>query len=196
MICSQEEALSDLFRVLRAHGWARSLKYTKMLDLNGFDDRYLFLNWGFNVRPTELQAGFGLEQLKRLPRFDTYRRRNAECFESYVRSHSSIMKTMQVHEKAECSWMALPIVLKEECPFTKDELVRYLEGEGVETRPIVAGNLAKQPACKLFPEMETGNLPGADIIHDRGFYIGLYPLDSKRELERLMETFDTFLRKY
>lgn len=196
MICCQDETLSDIFRVFRAHGWARGLKYSKPPDIKGFDDRYLFLNWGFNVRPTELQAGFGLEQLKRLPVFDVHRKRNAQYFEDYVRSRSAFIKTMQVHPNAECSWLALPIVLTDECPFTKHELVTYLEDKGVETRPIVAGNLARQPACEWFPEMETGELPGADIIHDRGFYLGLYPLDAKNELEQLMEIFENYLQNY
>lgn len=196
MICCQDEVLSDLFRLLRAHGWARNLKYVNQEKRRGLDPRYLFLNWGFNVRPTELQAGFGLEQLKRTPGYLFHREKNASYFENYFRRHHSIMRMMQVHPKAECSWFALPIVLTAECPFTRDALVNYLEEQGVETRPIVAGNLARQPACDVFPEIQDGELPGADIIHDRGFYLGLHPLDESHQLDRLAEVFDRFVCNY
>ena len=66
MIICRDQSLSDLFRLLRAHGWGRNAKYIKPQSQNGLDPRYMFLNWGFNVRPTELQASFGLEQLQKV----------------------------------------------------------------------------------------------------------------------------------
>lgn len=194
MICCQSEELSDLFRLLRAHGWARNVKYATVNEQDGIDPRYMFLNWGFNVRPTELQAGFGLEQIKRLPAFQAQRAKNATYFKKYLDGHSHLMQTMKVHPKAECSWFALPIVLTPECPFTKEAFLRYLESEGIETRPIVAGNLARQPVCRIFPELECSNLPGADIVHDRGFYLGLHPFDSTQLIDRLAETIDRYIK--
>lgn len=195
MIVCQDQALSDLFRLLRAHGWARNTKYTQVEPRDGLDPRYMFLNWGFNVRPTELQAGFGLEQLKRLPDFHALRQRNAAYFQNYLMSHAPLMRLMQVHPKAECSWFALPILLAENCPFSKAEFLNYLEAQGIETRPIVAGNLARQPVCDAFPELQGEQLPGADIVHERGFYLGLHPFDIKQNLDRLAETFDQFIRR-
>lgn len=196
MIVCQDQILSDVFRLLRAHGWARNAKYLQMEPQAGLDPRYMFINWGFNVRPTELQAGFGLEQLKRLPAFNAQRAKNAEYFNHYLRRHHDLMHLMEVQPQAECSWFALPIVLTGECPFTKGEFLSYLEAQGVETRPVVAGNLALQPVCQLYPELQDANLPGASIVHERGFYLGLYPFDSMQVLDRLIETFEQFICKY
>jgi CDP-4-dehydro-6-deoxyglucose reductase, E1 len=196
MIICEDQTLSDQFRLLRAHGWARNAKYTKSESQDGVDPRYMFLNWGFNVRPTELQAGFGLEQLKRLPGFHKQRLQNVNFFQEYIKPHSSIMRLMDVLPEAECSWFALPIILTEECPFSKDKFLSYLEEQGVETRPIVAGNLTRQPVCQLYPGLQEPNLPGADIVHERGFYIGVHPFETKGNLDRLSEIFETFIRQY
>ncbi len=196
MIICHDQPLSDLFRLLRAHGWARNAKYIKHESEEGLDPMYMFLNWGFNVRPTELQAGFGLEQLRRLPAFNAQRLQNVAYFQKYLNRHSAIMRLMEVLPDAECSWFALPIMLTPECPFNKEELLSFLEEQGVETRPIVAGNLTRQPVCQLYPELQESNLPGADAIHDRGFYLGLHPFEATKNLDRLAEIFEQFIRRY
>jgi len=196
MIICHDQSLSDLFRLLRAHGWARNAKYIKPESKEGLDHRYMFLNWGFNVRPTELQAGFGLEQLRRLPAFNAQRIQSAAYFQKYLNRHLAIMRLMEVLPDAECSWFALPIMLTPECPFKKEEFLAFLEVQGVETRPIVAGNLTRQPVCQLYPELQEPNLPGADAVHERGFYIGLHPFEATKNLDRLAETFEQFIRRY
>jgi CDP-6-deoxy-D-xylo-4-hexulose-3-dehydrase len=195
MIGCRDQELSDLFRLLRAHGWSRNTKYLNLEPHGDLDPRYMFMNWGFNVRPTDPQAGFGLEQLKRHPEYHLQRLHNAEYFQNYLLRHSDIMRLMEVHPKADCSWFALPIMLTKECPFTKSSFLSYLEVQGVETRPVVAGNLALQPVCQIFPDLQDANLPGAKIVHERGFYLGLYPFNAIQALDRLIETFEQFIHK-
>jgi CDP-6-deoxy-D-xylo-4-hexulose-3-dehydrase len=195
-IVCQDRKLSDLLRLLRAHGWARNAKYTEQTQVEGVDSRYTFLNWGFNVRPTELQAGFGLEQLKRMEGFHDQRRKNAAYLLAQLEKYSGLLKSMVVHPNGECSWFAMPIMLDAACPFVKGALLEYLEQNGVETRPVVTGNVARQPACALFPELQETHLPGADAVHTRGFYIGIHPFESQANLDRLAELFAIFLRPY
>lgn len=194
-VCTNDPELSDLLRLLRAHGWARNTRYTAPAQVEGVDPRYVFWNWGFNVRPTELQAAFGLEQVRKLSGFVASRQRNATRFGAFLSRHRDIMHLMEVTHDAECSWFALPIVLEERCPFSRAELVEYLEEAGVETRPIVAGNLARQPVCSFFPELQGMDLPGADVVHDRGFYVGLHPHQDDAMIDRLCETFEAFLHR-
>jgi CDP-6-deoxy-D-xylo-4-hexulose-3-dehydrase len=196
IIGCRNEKLSDLFRLLRAHGWARNMKHASVELEPGIDERYMFLNWGFNLRPTELQSGFGLVQLGRQPVFHDQRRKNAAYFENYLKQYNDIMRLMQVNPDSECSWFTLPVILKSECPFKKEDLLKYLEINGVETRPIVAGNLALQPVVKLFPSLFDNNLPGANQVHNYGFYMGLYPFESKIQMDRLFEVFDNYLKNY
>lgn len=196
MISCQDERLSDMFRLLRAHGWARNLKYLEIKEQREIDPRYMFLNWGFNVRPTELQAGFGLEQIKRLPHFNEQRKKNAMRFIEHLDGYKDFMRIMDVHPDAECSWFALPMMLTAESPFKKGDFLAYLEQEGIETRPIVAGNILRQPACGIFPEIQSDALPGTDLVHERGFYLGLHPFDSALKIDRLAETMGRYLKRY
>lgn len=192
MICTADEALSDVFRLLRAHGWSRNTKYSKAVSFSGLDERYMFRNWGFNVRPTEIQAAFGLEQLERLPEFAAMRASNVAHALERFRPLTQFMSLMRVHAEAEASWFALPVMLSADCPFARDDLVAHLEASGVETRPIVAGNLARQPVCELFPDLQGMDLPGADAVHDRGFYVGLYPVDMAAMIDQLTSLITDF----
>jgi CDP-6-deoxy-D-xylo-4-hexulose-3-dehydrase len=83
-----------------------------------------------------------------------------------------------------------------EAPFSRHEMTCHLEQAGVETRPIVAGNIARHPVAQRFPEFRDRRFPGADHIHERGFYIGLSPVQTDAAMDRLLDVFDQFLSKY
>lgn len=112
---------------------------------DGIDLRYAFIKWGFNVRPTELQASFGLKQLRRVETFHTQSVANANFLIKTLEPYDSLIKTMAVYPRAECSWFALTLILTPEAPFSRAQLVAHLEDVGVETRPVVAGGLARHP---------------------------------------------------
>lgn len=196
MIACQNAEIAARFRILRAHGWVRNIDPSSH-DLSAYDvdPRYAFVNWGFNVRPTDLQAGFGLHQLGKLPEFNRRRNALAQRFFSYVDSKAHLERPA-VLAKARPSWFALPLRVAEGAPFSRADLVNYLENQGVETRPIVAGNLARHPAARLFPAFSESAFPGADVLHQRGFYLGLSPLFTDSDLDRLMGCIDAFLVRY
>ena len=178
-------------RLLRAHGWARHIATAEEIE-KGIDPRYTFVNWGFNVRPTELQAGFGLHQIRKLTSFNEIRSKNAEAIESIFNAYPEVFSTMRVEESGECSWFAFPVLVKKSAPFTREDITSHLEKLGVETRPVVAGNIARQPGFKkLLPDFDT-YLPGADVIHEQGFYIGIHPIEYSAEIDKL----DKILREF
>lgn len=193
MILTQNSELAERFRLLRAHGWSRNLRNPPAAT-DGLDPRYTFLNWGFNVRPTELQAGFGLVQLERSDGFQHERDSNAAYAVQRLAKHRDVLRLMQVPERGTCSWFALPILVSHEAPFSRQDLTAFLEGAGVETRPVVTGNLARHPAATNFAEaVARGALPGADFVHANGFYLGLHPVPAEQELERLFDIIDGFI---
>jgi CDP-6-deoxy-D-xylo-4-hexulose-3-dehydrase len=184
MILTKDPEFAHRCRLLRAHGWARHIATTEEIE-KGIDPRYTFVNWGFNVRPTELQAGFGLHQIKKLTSFNEIRSRNARAIESIFKVYPEFFSTMRVEENGECSWFAFPVLVKKSAPFTREDITSQLEKLGVETRPVVAGNIARQPGFKnLLPGFDT-NLPGADLIHEQGFYIGIHPVDYLSQIAEL-----------
>jgi CDP-6-deoxy-D-xylo-4-hexulose-3-dehydrase len=82
---------------------------------------------------------------------------------------------MQISNNVDCSWFAFPIIVNKQAPFSKKDINDFLEMNGVETRPVVAGNLARQPGVALFSEISFDALGGADFIHKQGFYLGIHP---------------------
>lgn len=195
MILTRDSDFAHRCRLLRAHGWARHIEASEEIE-KGIDPRYTFVNWGFNVRPTELQAGFGLHQIKKLTSFNEIRSRNAKAIESFFGSYPDFFSTMRVDNDAECSWFAFPVIVKKSAPFSREDITSYLEKSGVETRPIVAGNIARQPGFKkLLPKFDSF-LPGADVIHEQGFYIGIHPIDYSDEIAELTRILNQFILRF
>lgn len=189
MVYCQDAKVANTLRQMRAHGWVRGDANAPALAAQfRCDPRYLFVNWGFNLRPTEVQAGFGLHQLKRLDDFQESRNHLADHFFNYVDS-SPWLQRPQVVQGGTPAWFALPVLVSEHAPFSRDALTAELEGEGVETRAVVTGNLGRQPAVKLFPQLHGGPLPGADRVHDYGLYVGLSPAYRTEDIDRLIDVF-------
>lgn len=193
MLITTNPELADRYRLLRAHGWSRNLR-NPIDPVEGLDPRYTFVNWGFNVRPTELQAGFGQVQLARVDDFQTHRLNNATLLMKLLEKYQNFFSIMQIEPGASCSWFALPMIVHRNAPFSRDEITNFLEEVGVETRPIVAGNLARHPAVSRFPSLRNQNLPGADLVHERGFYIGIHPVDMEEEIHRIESEITKFFR--
>lgn len=194
MIACPEAVRADQLRILRAHGWLRNADPSlHPLPPSDVDPRYAFVNWGFNVRPTELQAGFGLHQLEKLPAFTGRRDVLAERFFKYVDARPELRRPA-VSAGARPVWFALPVLVAPDAPFTRDQITAFLEQRGVETRPVVAGNLVRHPVAELFPALRQARLPGADVVHERGFYVGLSPLQTDESMDRLLEVLDSFFK--
>jgi len=196
MIACSSPELAEQVKILRAHGWVRNVDPT-LYELNDYDidPRYAFVNWGFNVRPTDVQAGFGLHQLQKLPQFNQRRVELANRFFAFIDTQSLLYRP-QAERKALPSWFALPIMVSLEAPFTRKEITNYLESQGVETRPIVAGNIAKHPVANIFPALLEDTYAGANIIHEQGFYLGLSPFHTEQDIDKLIECIDSFLKRY
>lgn len=196
MIACRDKETAEQLRILRAHGWLRNadISHYDLVDYNG-DLNYAFVNWGFNVRPMEIQAGFGLRQLQKLPTFNRRREELAAKFFAFI-DQTPFLSRPKVHPVSLPSWFSLPIMVNPDALFGRKEITDYLESKGIETRPIVTGNIARQPVAHLFGEVFAGVYPGADAIHERGFYLGLSPLQDDSTMDRLMDCLQRFLSKY
>ena len=173
MITTPSGRLAEKLRVLRSHGWARDVKREVPTD-----PRYTFIDWGFNVRPTEVAAAIGLVQLQKLTYLNRLRMRNFATIASAVADCDDI----DIPQACEgTNWFGVPLF-----SYHKQSLVDFLEAHGVETRPILAGNLVRQPAFQRRAARHRPHLPGADRVHDQGLYIGLHA-ERNSDAERVGE---------
>lgn len=191
--------------ILRAHGWTRSLPSASMdqyledrnIQLSNFtdiDQRYLFVDEGYNLRPTEIQASFGIHQLKKLPSFNHRRTELASYFYSGL-SHCKHITPPSIHPKVEPSFMALPLTILDSS-VRSQQAISFLENRGVETRPLIAGNIMKHPVSSNIQLQSASDLPGAVHHHEHSFYVGLSPLVSDQQIQKLLTTIcelDSFL---
>ena len=112
-----------------------------------YDSKFIFEEIGYNFLPTEISATFGLIQLQKLKKFSEIRKRNFEKLYSFF-SSTKFFKLPRKLPQVETSWLAFPLTISSDAPFTRLELVKYLESNGVQTRPIFTGNVLRQPAFK------------------------------------------------
>jgi len=185
-----------MFRALRAHGWTRHLKDRKTVESRypEIDPRFLFINTGFNLRPTEINAAFGMHQIRKLDGFNEQRRRIAARWHQELspQIEAGHIRPMVTTPGTDSTWFGFPVLCR-----TRDERDRFqahLEQNGIETRPIICGNLARQPAFKLIPHRIAGKLSGADRIMDCGVFWGSHPLMSEAEINHVTQVVKSFFK--
>jgi CDP-6-deoxy-D-xylo-4-hexulose-3-dehydrase len=180
MVVTHDDRLARDHKLLRNHGWEPQKDY-----------RYWFPSWGLNVRPTEVQGAFGCVQLGRIENFRAARMRNvSRLAERTYQRFPSFLQGCHVLPECEPSWHGFPLVVLPDSPVSRDTLCARLEEDGIETRPIVAGNLARQPAiCQHADRIAMGPLPGADQIHNHGFYIGVPSFDDESGIDYVGDIF-------
>jgi CDP-6-deoxy-D-xylo-4-hexulose-3-dehydrase len=182
VVCKTEEDM-NLLRCLRAHGWTRHLTNRDEVEKQHpvVDSRFLFINVGFNVRPLEVQAAMLNVQLQKLDEFNGCRRSNLRRFVEALESDGRLKDTLTLmtpSENVDPAWFGIGAVLAERYAHQLRDYLQYLHVNGVENRPIISGNFVRQPCIQAFVEdvRPPSAFPGAEILHTRGFFIGMHQL--------------------
>ncbi len=173
VICTADEELYHILLTLRAHGWTRNLpKFNHVTGEKSddpFEESFKFVLPGYSVRPLEMSAAVGIEQIAKLPNFVADRRRNAV---QYLDLMSRYPQFIVQREIGESSWFGFSMVVRPDAPFGRADVVRALQAAGVECRPIVAGNFAKNPVMRWLDHDVHGLLDNADLIDTNGLFVG------------------------
>lgn len=187
---------AETMRILRAHGWIREVedkeRWAKRYP--EIHPRFLFVNLGYNLRATELQGAMGSVQLPKLEGYVHQRRENAAWFRRALAQYGEVMDFQDETPKGRHSWFGFPITIREHAPFKVQDLMAALEAAHIETRPIICGNIARQPAMKLYPHRVVGDLKHASIVMDRGFSFGIHQAVEEPAREYVGEQFRRFLQ--
>ena len=172
MIACRDKDDADYLRSLRAHGWCRDLPddnkiYKKTGD--NFKDSFTFVTPGYSVRPLEMSGAIGSVQLKKWPKMEEQRRKNAQLFQYKFEEFPGIELQKEIGQS---SWFGFSILLTNQLKGKRDSVVKALTENGVECRPIVAGNFMRNPVIDYLDYYENGSYPNANYIHDNGLFIG------------------------
>ena len=194
MVVCQDPEDGDRLRIQRAHGWTRNLPAASKARYEALhpdiDPRFLFVDTGYNLRPTDVQAAIGLVQLRRRLQFLAARRHAASVLTEARDRNADVFLPMQF--AAGASHFAFPLVIRPELDATRGDLAHYLEERGIENRPLVAGNLARQPALRHVVHRIAGPLLGADLLHERAMYVGIHPNLAADDLASFVAAIDGF----
>jgi CDP-6-deoxy-D-xylo-4-hexulose-3-dehydrase len=194
MIVTDDEEMYHLLLSLRAHGWTRNLpKHNRVCGTksdNAFDEAFRFILPGYNVRPLEMSGAVGVEQLKKLPSMIEARQENANSFKSLAAEVNWVRTQKEIGKS---SWFGFSLIIDPDSKVTRQNLIKALNTFGVECRPIVAGNFAKNEVLRWFDFEIFGPLRNADILDKNGLFVGNhhYPLvsefDALREALRSLD---------
>ena len=185
MVVTQDDDLASLLRCLRSHGWSRALQNSAEIQHTypDIDPDFLFVTTGFNVRPTEFNAALGLVQLTKLPQFNETRIEIAHAWDSALQPliQRGEIAVMQRQPDSKTVHFAYPIMCRSRR--TRDGLRSFLRDSGIETRPIISGNLCRQPAMRNIEHRVASDLSGADEIAACGLYWGLNPTMDRSKVD-------------
>lgn len=202
MITTNDDVLADYCRSLRAHGWTRGLKTNHLLPKStSYDQHFTFVLPGYCVRPLEMSGAVGITQLKKIDKFIKRRRQNAEYFKEhfgqekkyFIQTESSV---------AQSSWFGFGVVLNMDYRhrnltslqktkgFVTKHIREVLEDNGVQTRPIVAGNFVNQPVMDRMKYRVSGELINSENIDKNGFFFGNDHRDLGKKISLIKEIID------
>lgn len=194
MVVTDRAAYRDSTRMARAHGWTRDLDDESHSAANpDIDERYLFASRGYNLRPTEIQGAFGIHQLAKLEPFVEKRRENASYLTERLERYDEYFDLLSERDGTRCSWFAYPLLVEESAPFDRDDLQEHLEDNRIETRPVLAGDLTRQPVMDRIPHRRDGDLDGAGRLHFSGLFVGNHHGLDRPRLEYIVETIEAFV---
>lgn len=196
MVLTDDLKLAQMMKSLRAHGWLRELPVENLVcnKLNNpFDDSFRFALPGYCLRPLEMSGAVGKVQLTKLPHQLVQRTKNAQKF---LELFQNCEYALAQQEYGQSSWFGFSILLKDVLVNKRQEIVEVLKTQGVETRPIVAGNFTKNPVCKFINYRVSGSTANADYVDQSGFFIGNDSRDLAENLKIVKDALDSIYRKY
>jgi len=209
MVCVNDPALERRVRIMAAWGRNSTLfgayeksedikkRFAGKIDGKTYDAKFIFSEVGYNLQPSELNAAFALEQLKRLKKFTRTRNRRFKELYAFFKRHERFFILPRALKKAKTSFMSFPITIKPHAPFTRVEITKYLEEANVQTRPIFTGTITRQPAYKnVLHRKATSSFPVSDYIMRHGFLLGAHQGMTTVQMSYLKKTLATFLKKY
>ncbi|MEG0961760.1 MAG: lipopolysaccharide biosynthesis protein RfbH [Lachnospiraceae bacterium] len=164
----------------------------------GYDHKYVYSHFGYNLKATDMQAAIGCAQIKKLDSFTRLRREHFNLLKDKLKKAEEYIILPESVEQSNPSWFGFLMTVKESAPFTRDEITAYLEKKKIQTRNLFAGNIIKHPC---FDEMRkenrgfrvVGNLKNTDIIMESSFWIGVYPEMYLEKIEYMVETILEFV---
>lgn len=205
-VITNDSKLNNIIRSIR--DWGRDCKCSPGMDNlcqkrftqqkgelpYGYDHKYIYSHFGYNLKITDMQAALGVSQLKKLPQFIEKRKENFDILYNGLKRFEQYLILPESTKNSEPSWFGFPISVKENKKYSRNNLVKFLEDRKIGTRLLFAGNILRQPMFidNNYEYRVIGEIKNTEFIMKNTFWIGVWPgLDSK-ELEYIQSTISKY----
>lgn len=185
LVVTDDEELYHVLICIRAHGWTRHLPEKNQISNksdNWFEESFRFVLPGYNFRPIEMSGAIGVEQLKKLPDFLEKRRENAKLFQSLFSNNKDFYIQ---HNTDNSSWFGFSFIIKPESSLNRSDVVKKLEENGIDCRPIVTGDFTKNEVLRFFDYEIFGEMKNAQYLDKNGFFVGNHQILLTEEIKHL-----------
>ena len=160
-----------------------------------FDHKYVYDEIGYNLKPIELQASMGLQQLKKLPEIHALRRRNYQLLFNIYEKYEQWFHLPRARDRSDPSWFAFPVTVRKDAGFHRSDMVDYLEENLIQTRPYFAGNIMLQPAYShlMDPQQAKNDFPMATHAMTHTYFHGTSPVITPEQIAYIGQKVDGFM---
>lgn len=163
-----------------------------------FDHKFVYDEIGYNLKPIEMQCAMGMKQLEKLPLIHSLRRRNYKLLFDIYSKYEQFFHLPRARDKADPSWFAFPLTIRADAPFSRSDIVDYLEENLIQTRPYFAGNIMLQPAYSHLMDMNKAknDFPVATMTMTRSYFHGTSGVITPEQIAYIGEKVDGFMSLY
>ena len=197
MLLTDNNEIYQLGKSLRAFGWIRDLDKKDEIkkEFPDIDPRFIFLNMGFNIRPTEIQGAFGIHQIDKLEKFIHIRIENAKFWNKKLDKYSSYLQLPKELPNSRHAYFGYSILIKNDAPFSYKQFSEFLESKNIEVRPIMAGNIVEQPSSQLYEYKISNNLTNSTYIMKNGLFLPNHHMIGTLERQYILDIIKEFIEK-
>ena len=207
MLCINDQDQLDRAKLLRSWGRSSSLfdekseaienRFNIKLDKIDYDAKFVFETIGYNLEGSEIGAAFGLIQLKNLKKNIKIRQENfiKQC--NFFEKHNKFFTNPREMKNVKTAWLAFPILINKDAPFTRKDFQIYLEKRNIQTRVVFTGNILRQPMMKdVVYKGKNKDLPNSDNVMKRGVLLPVHHGMTGSMFKRLHKTIDQFIKNF
>lgn len=206
MVCVNDPALAR--RAILLRGWGRSSslsaesesiedRFNTEVDGIPYDSKFVFEGIGYNFLPSEIAAAFGLVQLNRLETYVDRRIRNFNALRRFFQDYQHWFVLPRQRPEVRTAWLAFPLVVREEAPFTRRDLQVHFETQGIQTRTVFTGNILRQPGFRAIPRRESPDgYPNADRVMRGGLLLGCHQGMTEDDVAYVCDRFRAFAGRF
>lgn len=202
MVLTDKEDVRDA--IIMKRDWGRvgndseafDNRFNFKVDEIPYDGKFLYGYLGYNLKLNEASAAFGIAQLKKLPKFLKIRQRNFDFLKEYFSKYADWFYIPYLIKNANTNWLAFPLTIKSDAPFTRYEFLKHLEDKGIQTRVMFSGNITRHPIYKRLRYKVASPLKNSDLIMASGFLLGCHQGLNTKQLRYMTNEAEKFLSRY